>query len=81
MKSYDQRESQKDDLVDLGQDFKHSIHPEFLENQITLYLRGLGLLILTIFYFTIPYYFKQRELRGNLRQRLKKLYAPGRRSL
>lgn len=49
----------QEDLVDLGLDLKHSIHPEFLQNQIDLSLKRLKLKSIDIFLLHNPeYYFK-----------------------
>lgn len=48
-----------EDLVDLGSELKHSIHPEFLQNQIDLSLKRLKRKSIDIFLLHNPeYYFK-----------------------
>lgn len=67
----------KEDLVDLGPDLKHSIHPEFLKNQIDLSLERLQRKSIDVFLLHNPeYYFKmkgstQEEYYG----RIKKAFA------
>ena len=79
LKQYEELRSKgkaKDDLVDLGQDFKHSIHPEFLENQITLSLARLGSSDIDYFLLHNPeYYFKTKGASEEIYlQRLKKAF-------
>lgn len=51
----------KDDLVDLGPHLKHSIHPEFLKNQIDLSLERLQRKSIDIFLLHNPEYYFQLE--------------------
>ncbi len=66
----------KEDLVDLGADFKHSIHPEFLESQISLSLARLGIQEIDYFLLHNPeYYFKTKGSSEEVYlQRLKKAF-------
>lgn len=66
----------KEDLVDLGDDLKHSIHPEFLENQITNSLERLGVQEIDYFLIHNPeYYFKTKDSNEETYfQRLKKAF-------
>ncbi|MBI2521472.1 MAG: aldo/keto reductase [Bdellovibrio sp.] len=79
LKQYEELRSNgkaKEDLVDLGQDFKHSIHPEFLENQITLSLARLGAQDIDFFLLHNPEnYFKTKGPSEEIYlQRLKKAF-------
>ncbi|OFZ14258.1 MAG: hypothetical protein A2X86_05265 [Bdellovibrionales bacterium GWA2_49_15] len=62
--------------MDLGQDFKHSIHPEFLGNQISLSLERLGAPDIDYFLLHNPeYYFKTKGASEEIYlQRLKKAF-------
>lgn len=51
----------KEDLVDLGPHLKHSIHPEFLKNQIDLSLERLQRKSIDIFLLHNPEYYFQSE--------------------
>lgn len=65
-----------DDLVDLGENLKHSIHPEFLKNQLDLSLERLQLDSVDYFLLHNPeYYFEQPDsTAGEYYERLKKAF-------
>ena len=50
-----------DDLVDLGESLKHSIHPEFLKNQLNESLKRLGKSSVDTFLLHNPEYYFQTE--------------------
>jgi aryl-alcohol dehydrogenase-like predicted oxidoreductase len=67
----------KEDLVDLGPDLKHSIHPEFLKNQIDLSLERLQRKSIDVFLLHNPeYYFKMKgATQKEYYERIKKAFA------
>ncbi|MDO9181188.1 MAG: aldo/keto reductase, partial [Bacteriovorax sp.] len=68
-----------EDLVDLGDDLKHSIHPDFLKNQLDNSLKRLQVKSIDIFLLHNPeYYFKSKD--GDISQdeyyrRIKKAFV------